>query len=124
MQSFKPDDQSWIRVRLAEWGRWCRAEGIGYPTISAHESLHLGAGVFDSAEMPEDLRAVDRAVWALQPGHKCVIVEVYTHRGSHEDHMIRLRLPKWAYYRRKNLAESKVYWHLQTATKNPTVEAA
>jgi hypothetical protein len=117
-------DHDWVRARLAQWGKWNMAQGIGYPSIAAHESLRLGTSVFDDAAMPDDLRAVDRAVWHLTPGLKCVVVEVYTHRGSHEDHMIRLRLPKWAYYRRKNTAEQKVYCLLQSATEFPTFVAA
>lgn len=112
-------DTHWIRVQLAAWGVRCRARGLGLPTMSATEKARIGrGGTFEGPYLPPDLEEVDRAVGRLSPGHRCVINEIYLHRGTHEDHMIRLRLPKWSYYRRKNLAEQQVYWLLQPATEN------
>jgi hypothetical protein len=108
-------DLNWLRGMLAQWGLRNRARGIGYPSMSAETKAIYGrGGSFDGPYMPPDLERLDVAVARLEPPHKSVIVEVYTHWGTHEDHMIRLRLPKWSYYRRKNLAESRVNTLLQS----------
>jgi hypothetical protein len=105
---------SWIRIKLYEWGVRNRAEGIGYPTMSSHEKARVGrGGVFEGPSLPPDLEEVDQAVRRLEPQHKMVIAECYTHRGTHDDHMIRLQMPARTYYRRKNIAEQRVYTLLQ-----------
>lgn len=104
-----------LRATLAQWGIRCRARGIGYPMMAATEKARIGrGGLFDGPYLPPDLERVDVAVARLEPQHKLVIVECYTHFGTHEDHMIRLRLPRTSYYRRKNLAEMRVNTLLQS----------
>jgi hypothetical protein len=89
--------------------------GIGYPNMATFERACRGRGslLFWETDLPEDLAAIDNAVTRLEPQHKLVIAECYTHRGTHSDHMIRLRMPESTYFRRKNLAETRVYWSLQ-----------
>lgn len=107
-------DLTWIRRQLYHWGVRCRAQGIGYPIMSATEQARIGrGGVFDGPSLPPDLEEIDRVVCRLEPQHKCVIIECYTHYGTHADHMIRLRLPERSYFRRKNLAETRVNTLLQ-----------
>ena len=114
-----------LRAMLARWGLRCRATGIGYPTMAATEKARIGrGGAPDGPYLPPDIEEVDTAIAHLEPQHKLVIVEVYTHFGTHEDHMIRLRLPKWSYYRRKNIAEQRVNTLLHGATEFPTVRVA
>jgi hypothetical protein len=105
---------SWIRIKLYEWGLRNRAHGIGYPTMTSHEKARIGrGGLFCEASLPQDLEEIDVAVGRLEPQHRMMIAECYTHRGTHEDHMIRLRMPARTYFRRKNVAEQRVYCLLQ-----------
>jgi hypothetical protein len=104
----------WVRIKLYEWGVRNRAQGIGYPTMATTEKARTGrGGAFSEATLPQDLEDIDRAVRMLEPQHKMIIAECYTHRGTHTDHMIRLRLPERTYFRRKNLAEIRVNTFLQ-----------
>jgi len=104
----------WVRRQLYHWGLMNRAHGIGYPTMAATEKARIGrGGVFEGPNLPQDLEEVDLAVRRLEPQHKLVIAECYTHYGTHMDHMIRLRMSERTYFRRKNIAEQRVYWLLQ-----------
>jgi hypothetical protein len=104
----------WIRRQLYHWGLRNRAQGIGYPTMATMEKARVGrGGVFEGPSLPPDLEDVDLAVRRLEPQHKLVIAECYTHWGTHADHMIRLRMSERTYFRRKNLAETRVYSLLQ-----------
>lgn len=99
----------WIRVLLMQWGARNRAQGIGYPTMAATEKARVGrGGLFREPELPQDLAEVDAAVNQLEPQHRMIIAECYTHRGTHADHAIRLRLSEASYYRRKKVAEQRV----------------
>jgi hypothetical protein len=105
----------WIRRQLYHWGLRNRAQGIGYPSMSAETKAIYGrGGSFDGPNLPQDLIEVDMAVRRLKPGHKEIIAECYTHGGTHSDHMIRLRLAASTYFARKKSAEQKVYWYLRT----------
>ncbi len=104
----------WIRRQLYEWGLRNRAVGIGYAAMSSHEKARVGrGGLFCEPELPPDLQEIDVAVKKLEPQHKMVIAECYTHSGTHSDHMIRLRMPETTYFRRKKVAEMRVYCLLQ-----------
>lgn len=104
----------WIRVKLYEWGLRNRVRGIGYPSMAATEKARVGrGGSFSEPSLPQDLEEIDHAVACLEPHHRLVIAECYTHSGSHSDHMIRLRMSPSTYFRRKNVAEKKVYCFLQ-----------
>ncbi len=97
-----------VRLLLMRWGRWAKARGIGYPAISAHESLHLGVGVFDGGPLPPDIEAVDLAVSRAEPQHKLIVVEHYTKAGTVREHAARLRLRKSTYFDRLNTAELRI----------------
>jgi hypothetical protein len=108
---------NWLRMKLYEWGVRNRVRGIGYPTMSSHEKARVGrGGVFYEPSLPPDLEDIDQAVRKLEPQHKLMIAECYTHYGTHDDHMARLRMARATYFRRKNVAESRVYWLLQSGT--------
>ncbi len=115
-------DLYWIRLKLYQWGRLCRAMGQGYPTMSTTERARVGRGGAFEAELPDDLAEVDSVIAISPPQHKLILVECYTKHGDYKDHAARLRLSIDAYYRRKNLAEKHVYWSLRTA--NETVRCA
>jgi hypothetical protein len=119
-----------IRRRLTTWGRLCRAVGIGYPTMSATERARVGrGGSFDGPTLPDDLAAIDLAVARAEPQHKLIIVECYTKGGSWQDHAARLRdhhgmaMSKPNFFRRKNLAEKRVYWIWTHETESHIVGA-
>jgi hypothetical protein len=108
----------WIRRQLYEWGMRNRARGIGYPTMAATEKAIRGrGGAYREPDLPEDLEAVDRAVRALESDDRRIIAECYTHYGTHEDHMGRLRMPARTYCRRKNRAEIRVITLLQRGSE-------
>lgn len=114
----------WIRRQLYEWGIRNRAHGIGYPTMSVSEKMRVGrGGIHAEPALPPDLEAVDLAVRLLEPQHKMIIAECYTHRGTHADHMIRLQMPEATYFRRKNMAEKRVYSLLQCESETLIVRA-
>ncbi len=103
-------DLQWIRIQLYQWGLRNRARGIGYPTMSATEKARVGrGGVFSEPELPPDLEEIDAAVRQLDSDNKAIISECYTHYGTHEEHMARLRMARATYFRKKNLAEKRVY---------------
>ena len=115
---------AWIRHQLYEWGLRNRAVGIGYPTMSSHEKARVGrGGVFEGPYLPPDLEEIDEAVRRLEPQHKMIIAECYTHYGTHDDHMIRLRLSRATYFRRKNFAEKRVFFLLRRETENQMLMA-
>jgi hypothetical protein len=108
----------WIRKQLYHWGLRNRAIGIGYSGMSSHEKARVGrGGLFCEASLPPDLEEIDVAVRRLEPQHKMVIAECYTHFGTHADHMIRLRMPETTYFRRKKLAEIRVYHLLPSGSE-------
>lgn len=115
------DDPSltWIRAKLTQWGRVCRAVGIGYATMSSHEKARIGrGGAFYDITLPPDLVEIDVAVTRALPQHKLVLVEIYT-KGQPwywRDHAARLQLGKDAYFARKKTAE--VYLNRQLTEAN------
>jgi hypothetical protein len=104
----------WIRLKLGQWGRRCRAIGIGYPTMSTHEKARVGpGGSFTGPCLPPDLEEIDYAVTIAPPNHKMVIVECYTKEGTRSDHANRLHLSEAAFYARKKKAEVFIYQTLK-----------
>jgi hypothetical protein len=115
----------WIRLKLYQWGRLCRADGVGYPTMASHEKARIGrGGVFEGPNLPDDLAEIDVAVSRSPPQHKLIIVECYTKHGDARDHAARLRLSRDSFYRRKKMAEVFLYQTLRTATENINLRAS
>ncbi len=97
---------TYLRSKLALWGRLCRAIGQGYPTMSATERARVGrGGSFDGPNLPDDLAEIDAQVSRCPPQHKLMLVECYTKGGDYKDHAARLNLSVDSYYRRKKRAE-------------------
>lgn len=95
----------WIRIKLAQWGRICRATGIGYPNMAATEKARIGRGGLFERALPEDLAEIDLAVTRSPPQHKRILVECYTKDAHWRDHAARLQLSTDAYFRQKKKAE-------------------
>jgi hypothetical protein len=111
-------ERHWIRLKLYQWGRLCRAKGIGYPTMSSTQKALMGrGGVFREPELPPDLEEIEITISRSPPQHKLILVEHYTKDGGPRDHAARLSLSIDSYYRRKNLAERHVYSALQGASR-------
>ena len=69
------NDLHWIRLKLYQWGRLCRAIGTGYPTMAATERARVGrGGAFDGPSLPQDLAEVDSVVAISPPQHKLILV--------------------------------------------------
>ncbi len=119
------DDLCWIRMRLTAWGRLCRAQGIGYPTMAATERARIGrGGSFDGPRLPDDLAEIDVAVARSPPQHKLILVEVYTKEAHWREHAARLRLSADGYYRRKKSAEVYLNTALRSANGIATLRAS
>lgn len=104
----------WVRLKLYQWGRWSRARGIGYPTMSTTERARIGrGGVFEGPHLPPDIEEVEVAVARSYPQHKLMLIEHYTKAGSIREHAARLGLTRMSYWRRKDRAEAHVALHLQ-----------
>lgn len=115
----------WLRVMLYEWGVRNRARGLGYPTMAATEKARIGrGGIYREPELPPDLEALDAAVLRLECADKAIIAECYTHYGTHDEHMARLRMARATYFRRKKIAETRVYWLLRNETPDVNSVAA
>jgi hypothetical protein len=104
----------WLRLKLGQWGRRCRAIGLGYPTMSSHEQARIGrGGAFTGPTLPPDLEEIDYAVTISPPNHKMIIVECYTKEGTRHEHAARLYLSEAAFYARKKKAEVFLYQMLK-----------
>ena len=107
----------WVRLKLTEWGRKCRALGIGYPTMSATEKARIGrGGAFNGPSLPPDLAEIDHGVAVAPPQHKLMLVEVYTKGGDWRAKAAHLRLERNAFYRRKIKAETALKLWLESRT--------
>lgn len=107
----------WIRLKLAQWGRRCRAIGVGFPSMSATEKARIGrGGVFTGPALPPDLEEIDAAVSRAPVEHKKVLVECYTKSGHWRDHAARLSLTERTYFRQKKGAEVFLYQSLRNGS--------
>ena len=73
----------WTRVRLANWGRWCRG-GIstGLPKSSAFVHAGEGArGLDGGAYIPPDVEEIERIVARMSSSLRQPIIIMYTKRG-------------------------------------------
>lgn len=115
----------WLRRKLTQWGRICRAVGVGYPTMAATEKARIGRnGSFNGPSLPEDLEVIDWAVARCPPQHKLILVECYTKTGDYRDHAAHLCLSVDAWFRRRNRAEVYLNTSLQSANEMETLRAS
>jgi hypothetical protein len=104
----------WIRLKLSQWGRMCRAIGIGYPTMASHERARSGRGGAFERALPQDIAEIDVCIARSPPQHKLILVECYTKDAHWREHAARLSLSVDAYYRRKKTAELYLNSQLRT----------
>jgi hypothetical protein len=103
---YRTIDLSWTRVKLAEWGRCSRVQGLGYPSMSTTEKARIGRGGRGSdPSLPPDLEDIERVVAHAPRRHKTILVEAYTKRGTTRQHAARLGFSVGDYWRRRTRAE-------------------
>jgi hypothetical protein len=109
MGKYSEADLCWIRMKLTQWGRRCRALGIGYPCMTSTEKARIGrGGLFYGPSLPEDLEAIDAAVSRAPIGYKNVLIERYTKGGDSELHAARLLIARSTYFDRLKSAEKHI----------------
>lgn len=74
---------AWTRVRLAQWGRWCRGQvRTGYPTASAFVHAGMGdRGGYDGADMPPDLQEIENLVNSMSSILRQPLIAFYVRTG-------------------------------------------
>jgi DNA-directed RNA polymerase specialized sigma24 family protein len=82
----------WTRVRLSQWGRWCRGRIMtGYPSASAFTHANEGARSLDEGTMPAEIEEIDRAVAAVRDEQRQALFACYVWVGPFTLRAIRLR---------------------------------
>jgi hypothetical protein len=108
----------WTRVRLSQWGRWCRG-GVqtGYPSRSAFVRAGEGArGQGDGPDLPPSIEEVERAVRALSAELRQAIHAVYVWRGPFWVRAVRVGASERTLRRRVREAEQRVNFALTSAS--------
>lgn len=105
----------WTRVRLAQWGRYCKH---GLPKAWASQSSFMnamsGGRAYDTArDMPGDLEEVQRAVDFLPSCFRQPILQWYTKDGPLWLKAVRLDMSRETLKRRVRMAEMKIDQYLQ-----------
>lgn len=114
-----PDTLTWTRMKLAQWGRWCRGLPVtGYPTAAAFTHANEGAHAkMDGCEMPVDLAEVERIVARMPVIHRVPLLQFYASKGPLEVRAARLRTSRRTLMRRVRTAERHVHLELMTCTR-------
>lgn len=107
----------WTRVRLGQWGRWCRGRAVsGYPSASAFVFANSGArAANDLSGAPEDIAEVDAAVAKLSSPLRQVLVTYYCTSAPVWFKAARLYMSRRTLMRRVKTAEEKVHFYLVLA---------
>ena len=108
----------WTRVRLSQWGRWCRG-GVqtGYPSRSAFVRAGEGArGQGDGPDLPPSIEEVEQAVRALSADQRQAIHAVYVWRGPFWVRAVRVGASERTLRRRVREAEQRVNFALTSAS--------
>jgi hypothetical protein len=108
----------WTRVRLSQWGRWCRG-GVqtGYPSRSAFVRAGEGArGEGSGPELPPSIEEVEQAVRALSAELRQAIHAVYVWRGPFWVRAVRVGASERTLRRRVREAERLVNFALTSAS--------
>jgi hypothetical protein len=108
----------WTRVRLSQWGRWCRG-GVqtGYPSRSAFVRAGEGArGEGSGPELPPSIEEVEQAVRALSAELRQAIHAVYVWRGPFWVRAVRVGASERTLRRRVREAEQRVNFALTSAS--------
>jgi len=108
----------WTRVRLSQWGRWCRG-GVqtGYPSRSAFVRAGEGArGEGSGPELPSSIEEVEQAVRTLSADQRQAIYAVYIWRGPFWVRAVRVGASERTLRRRVREAEQRVNFALTSAS--------
>ena len=108
----------WTRVRLSQWGRWCRG-GVqtGYPSRSAFVRAGEGArGEGSGPELPSSIEEVEQAVRTLSADQRQAIHAVYVWRGPFWVRAVRVGASERTLRRRVREAEQRVNFALTSAS--------
>ena len=104
----------WTRVRLGQWGKWCRGRAIsGYPSASAFVFANSGARAADDLTgTPDDIAEIDAAVAKLSAPLRQVLVMYYCTTAPLWFKAARLYMSRRTLMRRVKTAEEKVHFYL------------
>lgn len=108
----------WTRVRLSQWGRWCRG-GVqtGYPSRSAFVRAGEGArGESGGLDLPPSIEEVEQAVRALSAELRQAIHAVYVWRGPFWVRAVRVGASERTLRRRVREAEQRINFALTSAS--------
>jgi hypothetical protein len=108
----------WTRVRLSQWGRWCRG-GVqtGYPSRSAFVRAGEGArGEGSGPDLPPSIEEVEQAVRTLSADQRQAIHAVYVWRGPFWVRAVRVGASERTLRRRVREAEQRVNFALTSAS--------
>lgn len=106
----------WTRVRLSQWGRYCRG-GLttGYPTSSAFVHADEGARAHDdNSPMPPELEEVQRCISRMSWSLAGPIHAEYIWRGPRWFNAVKLRISLSTYKRRLRTGEEWIDRQLAT----------
>lgn len=104
----------WTRVRLGQWGKWCRGRNVsGFPSASAFFWANMGARASHSgADAPNDIAEIDAAVAKIGQPLRQVLVAYYCTTGPLWFKAGRLYMSRRTLMRRLRTAEEKVHFYL------------
>lgn len=100
----------WTRVRLKNWGRWCRGRPVtGYPTASAFMWANTGDRASSNLmDAPTDIAEIDAAVAKLPATLRMPVIAYYVGTGPLWLRAARLRISRRTLMRRVETAERKI----------------
>jgi len=109
----------WTRVRLTQWGRYCRGGSkTGYPTASAFVHADEGGRAQDDCSpMPTELQEVEDCVKRMSWSLAGPVHAEYIWRGPRWYKAVQLRISLSTYKRRLRTSEDWIDRQLVTIAK-------
>lgn len=100
----------YTRMRLTQWGRWCRGRPItGYPKASAFVLANMGARATSNADaLPDGIGDIDAAVAKLSPILKSCLIGYYVRTGPLWWKATTLGVSRRTFMRRVSTAEARI----------------
>ena len=109
----------YTRVKLSQWGRWCRGRPVtGYPTAAAFTWANTGGKGSSGGLAPDDILETEQAVARLGQAWKQPLVAYYVSTGPLWLKAQRLNISRRTLMRRVETAERKVAEALDSAPKS------
>lgn len=107
----------YTRMRLTQWGRWCRGRPItGYPKAAAFMFANLGARATGNDDaLPDGIEGIDKSVAKLSPILKACIIAYYVRTGPLWWKAASLGISRRTFMRRVTTAEYRVNHFLDAA---------